>query len=93
MTPEQMATDRTEHLARELGLDAKQSKKVYKLYLKQAQTLLGNMESPAFEGGGRPPMGGLADRVAPADRVVLEAWVLAVDRVCRVNVQKARLGV
>ena len=58
MTPERMATDKTDHLTRELGLNAKQTKKVYKIYLKQAQTLLGNMESRSFEGGGRPPMGG-----------------------------------
>ena len=58
MTPERMAADKTDRLTRELGLNAKQTKKVYKIYLKQARTLLGDMESRSFEGGGRPPMGG-----------------------------------
>lgn len=60
MTPEQIATRKTEHLNRELGLTEKQFKKVYKIYLKQAQTLQGEMESRFAERmeSGRPPMGG-----------------------------------
>ena len=55
MTPERMAAGRTEYLTRELKLDDRQAKKVYKIYLKQAEKLLGGMEFRSFGemGGGR----------------------------------------
>lgn len=66
MTPERMAAGRTEYLTRELKLDDRQAKKVYKIYLKQAEKLLGGMESRSFgEMGGRPPMGGPGGGMGP----------------------------
>lgn len=63
-TPEEIAKIKTERLQKEVILDDKQFKKIYKIYLKEEQAkqqaMEGNMMPPpgGFPGGGRPPQGG-----------------------------------
>ena len=63
-TPEEIAKIKTERLQKEVFLDDKQFKKIYKIYLKEEQAkqqaMEGNMMPPpgGFPGGGRPPQGG-----------------------------------
>lgn len=63
-TPEEIAKIRTERLQKEVILDDKQFKKIYKIYLKEEQAkqqaMEGNMMPPpgGFPGGGHPPQGG-----------------------------------
>lgn len=63
-TPEEIAKIKTERLQKEVILDDKQFKKIYKIYLKEEQAkqqaMEGNMMPPpgGFPGGGHPPQGG-----------------------------------
>lgn len=63
-TPEEIAKIKTERLQKEVILDDKQFKKIYKIYLKEEQAkqqaMEGNMLPPpgGFPGGGHPPQGG-----------------------------------
>ncbi|MCD7968963.1 MAG: hypothetical protein LUF87_01240 [Alistipes sp.] len=60
---EEMAEEKTALVAEKLGLDDKQSKKVYKLYLAQSKELLGsaqaNRAQMGMERGGGPGGGGM----------------------------------
>jgi len=62
LTPKEIAEHKTAFMEEELGLDYRQRKQVYKLYLKQAKAMQSKRkESGSFSGGrpsGPPPSGG-----------------------------------
>lgn len=63
MTPEEIAAKKTDEMKKAVGMDDKQYKKIYKIYLKEENARSGAMVPPGgqgngFPGGGRPPQGG-----------------------------------